>query len=239
VAGGHVEGTVFCGKDTFSGFPDVRDFEAILRQFRGMRIGVPGKGSIHDVILQESLQRFRLKKDIAVTNFPWADQVTEAMVKNEISAAFGTPALAVAVRRFAGGRILYPPSLLWPHNPSYGILVDKGYLHAHQEIVGQFLRAHEQATFLIRNRPAAAARIISDHLGFIEEDFVLETLRISPKYCAQLTGEYVASAMGFVKILRDLSYIAREIPVADIFERSLINSIHPEKDHYENGIALA
>ena len=43
-----------------------------------------------------------------------ADQVTEAMARGEIEAAFGTPALGVAVRHFAGGKILIPASMLWP-----------------------------------------------------------------------------------------------------------------------------
>jgi len=237
VAGGHMEGTVLAGRKEFTGFPEQEDLRTILGQFRGRKIGVPGKGSIHDVILSECLERYGLTKETTVINYPWADQVTEAMVRGEVSAAVGTSALAVAIRRFAHGKILYPPSQLWPNNPSYGIMVDRDFLEREKKTVERFLMMHEDATSLIRNKPRLAARIISDFVGFIDDEFVMETLKVSPKYCAQITDEFIASTIEFVKALKKLGYIGREITSDEIFDTSLINIIHPEKDHYEDGIS--
>jgi NitT/TauT family transport system substrate-binding protein len=237
VAGGHMEGTVIAGRKELVGFPEQEDLREILIQFRGRGIGVPGKGSIHEVILSECLERYGLAREITVVNFPWADQVTEAVVKGEVSAAVGTPALAVAIRRFAYGRILYPASRLWPNNPSYGILVNRDFLGREKKTVERFLMMHEGATSLIRNNPRLAARIISAHVGFIDEDFVIETLEVSPKYCAQISDRFIASTMEFVKVLKKLGYIEREVASDEIFDTSLINSIHPGKDHYEDGIS--
>ena len=236
IAGGHVEGTVICSKAQYQGYPEIRSLEDILKQFKGMTIGVPGKGSIHDVILQDSLAHAGLRQEIAVNNFAWADMVMEAVVKNEVAAAFGTPALAVSVKHYAGGKILYPPSRLWPNNPSYGILVDKDYLLANQTLVAAFLNAHETATALIRTEPARAADIIAGHVGFIDTAFVLETLTVSPKYCAQLTDPYIASTMGFVSVLHDLGYIRRTLEADEIFDRTLINKVHSGAHHYNAGI---
>jgi NitT/TauT family transport system substrate-binding protein len=237
VAGGHMEGTVIAGTKEFTGFPELEDLRLILSQFRGRKIGVPGKGSIHDVILSECLERYGLTKEITVINFPWADEVTEAVVRGEVSAAVGTPALAVAIRHFAHGKILYPPSKLWPNNPSYGILVDRDFLEKKEETVERFLVMHEDATSLIRNKPRLAARIISDFVGFIDDEFVIETLKVSPKYCAKITDRFIASTMEFVKALKKLGYIGREITSDEIFDTSLINKIHPAQDHYKDGIS--
>jgi NitT/TauT family transport system substrate-binding protein len=239
IAGGHVEGTVICGKSHYSGYPDIKRLEDILKQFKGMTIGVPGRGSIHDVILQDSLERAGLKEAVTVLNFAWADLVMEALIKDKVAAAFGTPALAVAIKCYAGGKILYPPSLLWPHNPSYGILVDRDYLLANHTLVAGFLHAHENATALMRSRPAQAADIISGYVGFIDTAFVLETLTVSPKYCSQLTDQYIASTMGFVSVLNDLGYIRRRVEADGIFDRTLINEVHPESHHYDDGIRLS
>ncbi len=233
VAGGHIEGTVIAGRREIAGFPEEQDIPGILSQIRGKKIGVPGKGSIHDVIITECLERFNLRNEIEIVHFPWADEVTEAMVKGNISAAVGTPALAVAIKRYAGGKILYPPSKLWPHNPSYGILVDKRFLKKEKGLVEGFLVLHEGATSLIRNSPRSVARMISDYVGFIDEEFVIETLKVSPKYCAQLTEEYIASTMEFVRALERLGYIGKRVSSDKIFDTSLIRKIHPEKDHYE------
>jgi len=236
IAGGHMEGTVMAGKSRWLGFPETGDLGAVLGQFVGKTIGVPGSGSIHDVILKDSLARYAPGRNITVRNYPWADLVTEAVVKDEVAAAFGTPALAIAIKRFAGGKILYPAAKLWPDNPSYGIVADRAFLNAHREAAERFLIAHEEAESFLRNEPADAAQAIADHVGIIDRSFVLETLRVSPKYCAQLTPEYISSTMAFVGALKKLGYIKRELVMNEIFDTSLIEKIHPEKDHYEDGI---
>jgi len=236
VAGGHVEGTVMAGKAQWAGFPENEDLGIILRQFRGGRIGVPGKGSIHDVILIDCIERFGFAREIEIINYPWADLVTEAVVKDDVAAAMGTPALAVAIKRFAGGKVLYPPSRLWPDNPSYGIVVETGYLTRETTTVEKFLGLHEEATEFIRRRPDDAARIIADYVGIVDENFVLDTLMLSPKYCAQLTEGYISSTMKFVAVLKKLGYIRSEIAQEKIFSPHLIARIHPGRDHYNDGI---
>jgi NitT/TauT family transport system substrate-binding protein len=237
VAGGHIEGTVIAGKKDFIGIPEEQDLLAILSQFRGRKIGVPGKGSIHEVIMTEILERVNLKRDVGVTHYPWSDQIVEAMVRGEVSAAVGTPALATAVERYASGKILYPPARLWPYNPSYGILVDKRFLKGECELTEKFLVLHEEATSLIRNKPRYVAKMISDYIGFVDADFVMDTLKVSPKYCAQLTDEYISSTIEFAKVMKKLGYITREMSPDEIFDTSLIRKIHLEKDHYRDGIA--
>jgi NitT/TauT family transport system substrate-binding protein len=232
VAGGHIEGTVISAKKSYRGFPDTSDLGELLRQFRQKKIGVPGQGSIHDVILSDCLRRYNLAEDIKVVNFSWADQLTEAVIRDEVSAAFGTPALAAAIRYYAGGRVLYPASLLWPNNPSYGILVERAFLDHSGDIVERFLMKHEEATLMLRSRQHEAAGIISRFLGFAEEELVRDALRISPKYCAKLTGAYIASTLEFVKVMQSLGYLRRDLSAREIFDTSMIDKIHPEKDHY-------
>ena len=232
IAGGHIEGTVLCGRNSYRGFPEIDDLGAVFRQFSGLKIGVPGNGSIHDVILTDCLVRFDLNTAIEVIHFPWADAIIEAMVKGEISAAIGTPALAVALERFSGGKILYPPAKLWPYNPSYGIVVHNGFSAGRRELVEAFLIAHEDAASLIRNSPEEAASIISEYVGFIDKTFVLDTLKVSPKYCAQLSDEYISATMGFAAALRKLGYINRDVSREEIFDTSLIRKMHPPGDHY-------
>lgn len=232
VAGGHMEGTVVCGKDRWQAFPEAGDLGAVLDQFCGMTIGVPGKGSIHDVILEDSLVRWGLEREIAVRNYPWADLVTEAVVKDEVAAAFGTPALAVAVRRYAGGKVLYPPSLLWPSNPSYGIVVSQEFLHSQRDVVRRFLTAHEAASAVLRVEPAGAAADIAAFVGVVDTDFVRKTLGLSPRYCAQLPEDYIASTMEFVRALLRMGYMKKELTAEEIFDRTLIDEVHPGPDHY-------
>ncbi len=239
VAGGHVEGTVMAGKARWKAFPEALDLGTVLEQFRGRKIGVPGKGSIHDVILKDCIEQQGLTREIEIVNFPWADLVTEAVVNNEVAAAIGTPALAIAINRFANGKVLYPSSKLWPNNPSYGIVAESGFLERERERVEKFLLLHEEATAFIRREPAKAARVIADFVSIVDEDFVLDTLRVSPKYCSKLTEGYIAATMKFMPVLKQLGYIQTEVEQDRIFFRDLIDKIHPGPDHYNNGINSA
>ncbi|MEW6108455.1 MAG: ABC transporter substrate-binding protein [Nitrospirota bacterium] len=232
IAGGHIEGTVVSAKVQYKGYPEMGDLGDILQQFCGLKIGVPGKGSIHDVILNDCLKRYGLSDKIEVINFQWSDMITEAIVRDEIAAAVGTPSLAVAIERYAGGRIIYPPSLLWPNNPSYGIHVNSTFLKRESKMVEQFLLCHEEATLLLRSREEEVAETISDFIRIVDKDFVLEALRISPKYCAQITEGYVDSTMEFVKTMKNLGYIKRVLSSDDIFDTFLIKKIHPDRAHY-------
>jgi len=239
VAGGHIEGTVLSGKNQFRPFPEIGKLDEILKQFSGLKIGVPGTGSIHDVIISESLKNFALDKEIEVLNFRWADEVLEAICKDKISAAVGTPALAVAVKHYAGGKVLYPPADLWPNNPSYGIVVEKSFLRKENALVERFLVLHEETESFLRNNTDNASHIIADTVGVIYKKFVRETLELSPKYCAHITEEYISTTMSFVTALTRLGYINRSITPEEIFDTSLINKIHTEKDHYGSGISVA
>lgn len=237
IAGGHIEGTVLCGKKRYKGFPEIESLEDILKQFSGSKIGVPGKGSIHDVIITEYLDSFNLKNKVEILNFRWADEVLEAIVRGDVSAAAGTPALAIAIQRYAQGRILYPASKIWPDNPSYGIVVKDDLIESEIELLKKFLRLHEDATFFIRTKPHEAAMVISDFIGIVDQAFVMDTLKVSPKYCAKITSGYIHATMDFVKTLKKLGYIKRDMSQEEIFDLSLIDELHPLKDHYGDGIS--
>jgi NitT/TauT family transport system substrate-binding protein len=238
VAGGHMEGTVMAGKSGWKGHPNEGDLGTVLRQFRGRKIGVPGKGSIHDVILKACIEQHGLEREVTIVNYPWSDLVTEAVVRDEVAAAVGTPALAVAIKRFAGGKVLWPAAGFWPNNPSYGIVADRGFLEREQNTVMKFLGLHEEAAAFIRKEPAKASRMIADFVAVVDQEFVLETLMVSPKYCAQLTEDYIVSTMKFVPVLRKMGYIKSEVSRERIFMPGLIGKVHPGKDHYNDGIDL-
>ncbi len=232
VAGGHMEGTVMAGRRQDRGFPETTHLAHILGQYAGQRIGVPGKGSIHDVIATEILAQHHLDGQIEIVNFKWADEVMEAFLAGQLSAAIGTPALAVALQRYGDGKLLYPAHRLWPENPSYGIVADTAFLRDQLDLLERFLQLHEVATSLLRNFPAQCAQVIADFVGVVDENFVRDTLGVSPRYCAQLTDGYVSCTMAFVKTLKRLGYIATEPSLEAIFDRRPIATVHGPGDHY-------
>ena len=238
VAGGHMEGTVFSGLKGSLRFSQKEGLEPLLEQFSGQRLGVPGKGSIHDVILSDCLDRFSLRDRIEVVNYPWADSILEAFIRGELSGTFGTPALAVGLRRFARADVVCPPDRLWPDNPSYGIVVSRSFMREHADLLTRFLEAHESATAFLRKDPQRAAQAISDCVKVVDESFVLETLLMSPKYCGRITPAYISSTMKFVEAMVRLGYIKKVLNPNEIFDIGPMDQVHGPGDHYRNMINM-
>jgi NitT/TauT family transport system substrate-binding protein len=235
IAGGHVEGTVMLAQKGYKGVDELGTVGKVLEQFRGSVVGTPPKGSIHDVIARDLIEGLGL--NIEVKNYPWADFVLDALVDREIPAAAGTPPLAVAARRFCGAKIVIPPHRLWPNNPSYGIVARNEMMERPGTIL-RFLEMHERACNFIREKPEEAAQIVAKLTEIVDPDFVLEAYKISPKYCSALSPEYVASTMGFVKVLQRMEYIPRPVAEGEIFDFRLISKVHPEAAHYGEPLNL-
>ncbi len=232
VAGGHIEGTVISGHESLREANAPEGLQQVLGQLKGERVGVPGKGSIHDVILSDCLERFGLSREVEVINYRWADMITEAVARSEVAAAVGTPALAVAIKRYAHGKVLFPPSMLWPSNPSYGIVASEGIRNENGPLIETFLSIHEEAALTLKTRPQEAAEKIASYVKIVDADFVAEAIGISPRYCSQLTDGFISSTMEFERALRRLGYTERKLAVKDIFDFSFIRKVHPPGDHY-------
>lgn len=238
IAGGHTEGTVIVGKKGSLSCDETEGLEGALGQFSGGRVGVPGKGSIHDVILSHYIRKYELQSNIEVVNFRWADEIVERLAAGELDAAFGTPALSVSACRHAEARQLCPAHTLWPDNPSYGIVAHRDFIQSNVDIIEGFLKLHEQANEIIRNEPLRAAEAIAATVGVVDSDFILDVLKVSPRYCSQLSESYIKSTMEFVKAMVNLGYIQDALAENRIFDTTYIRRAHPPGDHYGDGLTL-
>jgi NitT/TauT family transport system substrate-binding protein len=232
VAGGHVEGTVLTAKSDFGTFEEFGVVDETLRQFKGRAIGTPSRGSIHDVILRQLIDEAGLHGDITVKNFEWADFILEAMEDDVVAAGCGTPPLAVLASRFLNARAVLPPDVMWPYNPSYGIVATAELIADFPENLESFLTLHEEASNLMRNKPQEAVELATKEIGIIAEDLLLGMYRASPKYCSSLPEEYVKSTLAFVPALKKMRYITKSLGKADVFQTDLVERIHKEKPHY-------
>jgi NitT/TauT family transport system substrate-binding protein len=228
IGGGHVEGTVMVAPKFYKSFEELGSLKAVLKQFEGKTIGTPTKGCIHDVIIHE------ITKDlnINIKNFPWTDFIPDAIDDGEIAAGVGTPSIATVISNSIDSHIVIPPNKLWPHNPSYGIVVKEELINESPEFIIDFLKAHEDASNLIKTRPEKAAEIVIKEVEVVSKDFVLKTYKISPKYCASISKEYIESTLKFISILNELGYMQGNLKKEDIFNTQFIKKVHTEPTHY-------
>jgi len=228
VAGGHIEGTVMVADESYCSYNDLDSVESVLNQFTGKKIGTPTRGSIHDVIIRSMSQ----DKEISIKNYLWADFIPDAIFEGEIEAGVGTPSLATVISKQFNFKIILPPEKLWPYNPSYGIIVQEYMISNSGKFISSFLKAHEEASNLIRCKPDLAAEIASKEIGVVDKEFVLDTYSISPRYCAKIPKKYIKSTMDFIPVLRKLGYMNQDLKVEDIFCLKFIEEVHKENAHY-------
>jgi NitT/TauT family transport system substrate-binding protein len=229
VAGGHVEGTVLIGGQSFQVKETAKD---ALAQFKDKTIGTPRSGSIHDVILRKIIKDSGFGNSIEIKNFEWADFILDAMIDGEIDGACGTPPLAILAKRQLEAKIILPPCKTWTFNPSYGIIATNRLILKSPSLIENFLKLHEDACNLLRKNPKEAGRLVHNVMKIIDEDFAMEVFQISPKYCASLPDEYIDSTMAFIPALKEMGYIARDLSKEKIFFTEFIEKIHPQGHHY-------
>ena len=228
VGGGHIQGTVMIADGSYRSYEELNDIKRVIKQFKGKTIGTPTKGSIHDVIIRSMLAN----ENININNYPWADFIPDAIYDREIEAGVGTPSLATVASKQFNTKIIIPPEKLWPYNPSYGIVVQEKLISNSKDFIINFLKAHETASNLIRNKPEIAAEIASEEMGAVDKKFVLDTYNVSPHYCAKINDKYIKSTMKFIPVLKYLGYMADELNIEDIFDLKFIEEAHPEEAHY-------
>jgi len=233
VAGGHVEGTIMVASKAYKTMASLNNnLSEAFSQFKGHTIGVPSKGSIHDVILNFYLKKYNLLDDVEVKHYKQAEFIATDMQKGILEGGVGTPALAVFASTIFDSHVIIPPEVLWKNNPSYGIFFHEDIIDKEPEIVLKFLNYNKDASLMLRESPTRAAEIISTTFEILTQNYVSAVLEISPKYCIALSEGYVKSTMEFVRTLKDLGYIKKYLRSSDIFDFKFIEEVHPESEHY-------
>jgi NitT/TauT family transport system substrate-binding protein len=233
VAGGHIEGTIMIGKKKYKKIDQLNyNVQKVLSQFIGKTIGVPSRGSIHDVIIKYYLGKFNLLDKVEIKNYKQSEYIALDMKKGILDGGVGTPALAVFASTVLNSKLIIKPEFLWPYNPSYGIFFHNTLIKNFPNLIKTFLRYHKEASYLLRTSQSIAAEKISKVFKIVSKDYVEAILKISPKYCISLSKNYTNSTMEFVKALHALGYIKRVLSFDDIFVTKFVERIHPEQDHY-------
>jgi len=233
VAGGHVEGTIMVASKTYKTMAYLNNnLSEVFSQFKGHAIGVPSKGSIHDVILNFYLKKYDLLDDVEVKHYKQAEFIATDMQKGILEGGVGTPALAVFASTIFDSQLIIPPEVLWKDNPSYGIFFHEDIIDKEPEVVLKFLNYNKTASLMLRESPTRAAEIISTTFEILTQKYVSAVLEISPKYCIALSEGYVKSTMEFVRTLKNLGYVKKELRIRDIFDFNFIQEVHPESEHY-------
>jgi len=63
--------------------------------------------------------------------------------------------------------------------------------------------------------------VISELVEMVDSDFIMQTYRVSPRYCAGLPREYIDSTMAFVPVLRNLGFVKNKLDESDVLHHNV------------------
>jgi sulfonate transport system substrate-binding protein len=138
--------------------------------FHGKRVASPQLGNTQDVALRVWLQAHGMKPvnkggDVRVQPMANPDQLTLFM-KKELDAAWAPEPWATRLIREGNGRLFLDERTLWPNGQFVvtNLIVNNKFLHEHQDLVKNWVRAQMELTDWIRSHQAEAKKLLNEQI---------------------------------------------------------------------------
>lgn len=205
--------------------------------FHGKRIASPQFGNTQDVALRNWLKKNGLKTndkggDVQVVPMANPDQLT-LFLKKDLDGAWAPEPWATRLIHEGGGRLFIDERTLWPNGQFViGLLVvNTKFLHAHPDLVKNWIRAHIDLTDWIIAHQAEAKKLLNEQIqretnkplppDVLDEAFSRLQITYDPLHSALSTAAQQAFEDGF---------LGRQMPdLSNLYDLSLLNQVLTEK----------
>lgn len=138
--------------------------------FHGKRVASPQLGNTQDVALRAWLQSHGMKAvnkggDVQVQPMANPDQLTLFM-KKQLDAAWAPEPWATRLIREGNGRLFLDERTLWPNGQFVitNLIVSSKFLHEHQDLVKNWVRAQVELTDWIRSHQTEAKKLLGEQV---------------------------------------------------------------------------
>ncbi len=205
--------------------------------FHGKKVASPQLGNTQDIALRAWLQAHGLKTtdkggDVQVLPIANPDQLTLFLSK-QLDAAWAPEPWATRLVREGNGRIFLDERDLWPHGQFVitNLIVSTKFLHAHPDLVKNWIRAHVELTDWINGNLTESKKLINQQIqketgkalnpAVLNDAFARMSVTYDPLRDTLLTSARSAFQLGFLgKQQPDLS---------KIYDLTLLNEVLKEK----------
>ena len=205
--------------------------------FHGKRVASPQFGNTQDVALRNWLKKNGLKTndkggDVQIVPMANPDQLT-LFLKKDLDAAWAPEPWATRLIHEGNGRLFLDERSLWPNRQFViGLLVvNTKFLHAHPDLVKNWIRAHVELTDWINAHPAEAKKLLNQQIqretnkalpaDVLDEAFSRLEVTSDPLHAALDTAAQQAFQDGF---------LGRQMPdLSNLYDLTLMNQVFTEK----------
>ncbi len=205
--------------------------------FHGKRIASPQFGNTQDVALRNWLKKNGLKTndkggDVQIVPMANPDQLT-LFLKKDLDAAWAPEPWATRLIHEGNGRLFVDERSLWPNGQFViGLLVvNSKFLHAHPDLVKNWIRAHVELTDWITGHQPEAKKLLNEQIqretskalpaDVLDEAFSRLQVTYDPLHSALNTAAQQAFENGS---------LGREMPdLSKLYDLTLLNDVLAEK----------
>lgn len=184
-----------------------------ISDLKGKTVAIPMKGSIQDVLLKMVLKQHNIDpKDVNIVEMD-VPMMPKALQAGRIDAFIAWEPYVTMAKMKGYGDVLMYSSEIWKDHPCCVVIARDDFINNNPEIVKKFLKVHVEATNYIIAHKDEVASIISKKLGTpvdVEKEAMTHI-----KYTSVPSQDNI---MKFVKILKQIGYIKKDLTKEDIFD---------------------
>lgn len=186
------------------------------------------RGTIPNTALLYYLDTHKVSSNDVQVLVGGAEQVYEELLAQAVDgAAMPEPVLTILLRRNPKARILADGAQLMPGQPGFALAVRESLIKTHPEIVQQLVAFNDQATALIKQNPAQAAKDVLEYMGtgLISPDVMQAALSSPYNPISDDPNLIIASTETLQNFQVKIGAQSRKLPLEDIFDLSFYNKL--------------
>ena len=197
-----------------------------IADLRGKAVAITSTGATTDLLLRQLLQENNMvpNKDVSIVSIPDQPTMVAALKTGQVVAAvMSEPATTMAVAQ--GATVIYDQAKSGAKAVQLPVLVKRGYLASHRDLLKRFLMANMEGVHLLKTKPAEAARYAAAFLKNDDQAVVAKALQAVAQVTDDDLNVPVPALADAIKIsAASLPEVAKLKP-EDLVDTSLLQEI--------------
>jgi NitT/TauT family transport system substrate-binding protein len=197
-----------------------------IAELKGQKVAITSKGSTTDLLLRQLLQANKMvpDTDVSIVSIPEQPAMVAAMKAGQIVAAvMSEPATSMAVAQ--GANVIYDQSKLSDKAVQLPVLVKRGYIPGHRDLLKRFLMANMEGIHLTKTRPAEAAPYAAAFLKNDDQAIVQKSLQAVSEVTGDDMDVPLSAVADAIKISTASLPEAAKLKPEDLVDTSLLQEI--------------
>jgi len=197
-----------------------------LTDLRGKTVAITSTGATSDLLVRQLLQQNNMvpNRDVSIVSIPDQTAMVAALKTGQVAAAvMSEPATSMAVAQ--GATVIYDQSKSAVKAAQIPVLVKRGYLATHRDLLKRVLMANMEGIHLLKTKPTEAAPYAAEFLKNDDKAVVQKALEAVAQVTADDMNVPLEAVADAIKTsAASLPEVAKLKP-EDIVDTSLLDEI--------------